>query len=46
KNGEEIVGFWKDDGDDEDLLECLDRCKEQYNRYRDLMISCLMNQET
>lgn len=45
KNGEEIVGFWKDDGDHEDLLECLDRCKEQYNCYRDLMISCLMKQK-
>ncbi|CAI4038847.1 hypothetical protein SMKI_06G1960 [Saccharomyces mikatae IFO 1815] len=45
KNGEEIVGFWKDNGDNEDLSGCLDRCKEQYIRHRDLMISCLMKQK-
>ncbi|CAI4062623.1 exosome non-catalytic core subunit MTR3 SKDI_07G4080 [Saccharomyces kudriavzevii IFO 1802] len=46
KNGEEIVGVWKDEGNNEDLLESVDDCKEQYRRYRDLMISCLLEQKS
>lgn len=45
KNGEEIVGLWKDEGDHEDILESVSACKEHYKRYRDLMISCLLEQK-
>ncbi|SCW00954.1 LAFE_0D01816g1_1 [Lachancea fermentati] len=42
KNGEEIVGLWKDTGDVEDLVETIEKCKEQYYQNRSTMIKYLM----
>ncbi|CCD24596.1 exosome non-catalytic core subunit MTR3 NDAI_0D02820 [Naumovozyma dairenensis CBS 421] len=46
KGGEEIVGFWKDNGDavfnDEDFTSILGRCKEQYINYKSLMVNYLL----
>lgn len=42
KNGDEMVGFWKDDeNEDEDIVEIIENCKKQYWKNKDLMISYL-----
>ncbi|CCC67140.1 hypothetical protein NCAS_0A05820 [Naumovozyma castellii] len=49
RNGEEIVGFWKDHGEfdnnDDDLMNDLEKCKKQYLEYKNLMINYLLEQK-
>lgn len=42
KNGDEITGFWKDEGERDQIMESLESCKEKYLNYKNLMISYLM----
>lgn len=42
KNGEEITGFWKDEGASDDVAASLEECKRNYLRYKGLMVNCLM----
>lgn len=45
KNGEEITGFWKDEGVSDDIEESLQVCKRSYLRYKGLMVNCLMQSQ-
>lgn len=42
KNGDEITGFWKDEGVCEDITDSLEICKQSYLRYKSLMVGTLM----
>lgn len=44
KNGEEVIGYWKDDGDAENITESLALCKEQYLHYKVLMTNHLIQE--
>ncbi|KAH7588562.1 3' exoribonuclease family, domain 1 [Nakaseomyces glabratus] len=43
KGGQEVVGFWKDNEDNSDIVECIETCKSQYLEYRALMRTYLAN---
>lgn len=45
KNGQEVAGFWKDEGACEEIMESLEPCRRDYLRYRELMIKYLMGKE-
>ncbi|QLL34332.1 hypothetical protein HG536_0G01910 [Torulaspora globosa] len=45
KNGEEITGFWKDEGVGDDVAGSLEECKRSYLRYKGLMVDCLMQKQ-
>lgn len=42
KNGDEITGFWKDEGVSNDISDSLEICRQSYIRYKSLMVSTLM----
>lgn len=44
KNGDEITGFWKDEGDFDDITDSLEVCKKIYLHYKSLMIGALMQE--
>lgn len=45
KNGQEVAGFWKDDGKCDEIMNSLEPCKVEYFRYRGLMIRHLMEKQ-
>lgn len=42
KNGQEVAGFWKDEGESQEIMESLEPCRKQYFRYREVMVKYLM----
>ncbi|CCH60233.1 hypothetical protein TBLA_0C04350 [Henningerozyma blattae CBS 6284] len=45
KSGEEIIGFWKDEGNREDIMNSIDNCKKQYDEYKNMMLTYLVDKE-
>ncbi|CAR29378.1 hypothetical protein ZYGR_0AD00600 [Zygosaccharomyces rouxii] len=45
KNGQEVAGFWKDDGKCENIMESLEPCRKEYFSYRELMVRHLMEKQ-
>lgn len=46
KNGQETAGFWKDEGNCDNIMDSLEPCRTEYFRYRELMVRYLMEKQT
>lgn len=45
KNGQEVAGFWKDEGECDSIMNALEPCRTEYFHYRELMIRHLMERQ-
>ncbi|AET40586.1 exosome non-catalytic core subunit MTR3 Ecym_6203 [Eremothecium cymbalariae DBVPG len=45
KNGEEIVGYWQDDNE-EDILNVVQKCREEYFKGRETMVNYLVSKNS